>query len=39
VFYDALGHDEATWRDPHQRALLAGGLEWALGLRGATACP
>lgn len=38
VFYDALGHNSATWREIHQRRLLAGGLEWALGLARSAAC-
>ncbi len=29
VFYDALGHFEATWRDGRQRRLMADGLRWA----------
>jgi uncharacterized protein len=29
VFYDALGHFAATWRDPRQRRLMADGLRWA----------
>jgi type 1 glutamine amidotransferase len=31
VFYDALGHEPATWHDTHHRRLLTGGLLWALG--------
>jgi uncharacterized protein len=31
VFYDALGHFAATWSEPHQRALVARGLRWAMG--------
>ncbi len=30
VFYDALGHFAATWRDPRQRRLMADGLRWAV---------
>lgn len=29
VFYDALGHFDATWRDARQRRLMADGLRWA----------
>ena len=29
VFYDALGHFGATWRDARQRRLMADGLRWA----------
>ena len=29
VFYDALGHFGATWRDGRQRRLMADGLRWA----------
>ena len=36
VFYDALGHFAGTWRDRRQRALVAGGLAWVLGLRPGT---
>jgi uncharacterized protein len=38
VFYDALGHLSATWRDSRQRGLVAGGLAWALGLERAPSC-
>jgi type 1 glutamine amidotransferase len=38
VFYDGLGHAPALWRDRRQRALVAGGLRWALGLEPAAAC-
>jgi len=31
VFYNALGHFPATWRDRRQRLMTAGGLRWALG--------
>ncbi|MGZ4268612.1 MAG: ThuA domain-containing protein [Solirubrobacteraceae bacterium] len=31
VFYDALGHFAATWRDARQRRLMADGLRWAVG--------
>jgi type 1 glutamine amidotransferase len=37
VFYDALGHNSATWSEIHQRRLVAGALAWAIGLRGARA--
>jgi uncharacterized protein len=33
VFYTALGHFSATWREPRHRRIVAGGLEWVLGLR------
>ena len=33
VFYDALGHFPATWREPHQLRLMADGIRWALGGR------
>jgi len=40
VFYDALGHNSTTWQGSRQRDLLAGGVAWALALRGARAgCP
>ena len=32
VFYSALGHRPQTWRNPRHRRLLAGALDWALGL-------
>lgn len=32
VFYNALGHFPATWRDRRQRLVTAAGLRWALGL-------
>ncbi len=38
VFYDALGHFPATWRDANQRALARGGVRWALGLGGGPSC-
>jgi type 1 glutamine amidotransferase len=38
VFYDALGHFPATWRDSRQRSLVAGGLSWALGVERAPGC-
>jgi hypothetical protein len=38
VFYDALGHFPATWRERHQRTLLAGGLAWVLRLARSAAC-
>jgi uncharacterized protein len=31
VFYSSLGHREDVWANPIFQALLAGGLEWALG--------
>jgi type 1 glutamine amidotransferase len=33
VFYDALGHFPATWNEPHQRALMRDGIQWAVGGR------
>jgi uncharacterized protein len=30
VFYDALGHFQATWSDPNHDRLLADGLRWAM---------
>lgn len=33
VFYDALGHFGATWRDARQRRLMADGLRWATSRR------
>ena len=38
VFYDALGHAPAQWRDRRQRTLVRGGLAWAAGLVAAPAC-
>jgi type 1 glutamine amidotransferase len=32
VYYNALGHFDATWDDPRFRAQIAGGLRWAAGL-------
>ncbi|ODP37259.1 hypothetical protein BFL28_03305 [Sphingomonas turrisvirgatae] len=34
VFYTALGHTDAAWRDPRVVAHVMGGLDWTLG-RGA----
>ena len=31
VFYDALGHFDATWTDPRHEALVRSGLRWVLG--------
>jgi type 1 glutamine amidotransferase len=31
VFYDALGHFPATWRDPRHEALVRSGVRWVLG--------
>jgi len=31
VFYTALGDWEPTWKDPHYRAHLIGGIRWAMG--------
>jgi type 1 glutamine amidotransferase len=33
VFYDALGHLPATWRERRHRRIIARGLDWALGQR------
>jgi hypothetical protein len=30
VFYDALGHPIAAWRDPVRRGIVARGLRWVL---------
>ena len=30
VFYDALGHFDATWTDPRHEALVRSGLRWIL---------
>jgi type 1 glutamine amidotransferase len=30
VFYDALGHFDATWSDPRHEALVRSGLRWIL---------
>jgi type 1 glutamine amidotransferase len=38
VFFDALGHFTDTWSDSRQRALVAGGLSWVLGLQRAPRC-
>ncbi len=38
VFYDALGHFPQTWSDPHQVALVTGGVAWAAGLTGRGGC-
>ena len=38
VFYDALGHFAATWRDPIQLAMVRGGLAWATGRVSAPGC-
>jgi type 1 glutamine amidotransferase len=31
VFYDALGHFDATWTDPRHEALVRSGLRWVVG--------
>jgi len=31
VFYTALGHEAATWRDARVQQHLAGGIRWAMG--------
>jgi type 1 glutamine amidotransferase len=38
VYYDALGHFSATWHNRYQRALVAGGVLWAVGLASAPSC-
>jgi uncharacterized protein len=38
VFYDALGHFSATWRNPLQIAMATGGIAWAAGLQSAPSC-
>ena len=32
VFYTALGHEPAVWRDPRFQQHLLGGIKWAMGL-------
>ena len=39
VFYDALGHFRATWRDRRHRRLVAGGVAWSLGLTPGACAP
>ncbi|HEX2443310.1 MAG TPA: ThuA domain-containing protein [Vicinamibacterales bacterium] len=31
VFYTALGHEAAVWRDPRFQQHIAGGIQWATG--------
>ncbi len=31
VFYTALGHEEAVWKDPRYQTLLLNGIKWAMG--------
>jgi type 1 glutamine amidotransferase len=38
VYYDALGHFGATWHNRYQRALVSGGIRWAVGLASAPTC-
>ena len=38
VFYDALGHEPATWRDARHKRLLGDGVRWALGLLRGGSC-
>jgi uncharacterized protein len=38
VYYDELGHFSATWHNPLQLTLAAGGIDWAVGLVPAPAC-
>jgi uncharacterized protein len=33
VFYTALGHEDAVWRDPRYQKLLLNGIKWAMGER------
>lgn len=39
VFYTSMGHREDVWNNPTFQAVLAGGLEWALGRVGADVKP
>ena len=32
VFYTALGHEEAVWRDPRYQQMLGNAIKWAMGL-------
>ena len=31
VFYTALGHEEAVWRDPRYQQMLANAIGWVMG--------
>jgi uncharacterized protein len=31
VFYTALGHEEAVWRDPRYQQMLANAISWVMG--------
>ena len=31
IFYTALGHEDAVWRDPRYQKLLLNGIEWSMG--------
>jgi uncharacterized protein len=31
VFYTALGHEEAVWKDPRYQEMLLNGIKWAMG--------
>src|SRR5262249_47688712 len=31
VFYTALGHEAAVWRDPRYQRMLANAIVWAMG--------
>jgi type 1 glutamine amidotransferase len=31
VFYTALGHEEAVWRDSRYQTLLRNAVRWAIG--------
>jgi uncharacterized protein (TIGR03437 family) len=39
VFYTALGHFDATWRDPRFQRMLRNGLLWMTGVMEADAAP
>lgn len=39
VLYSALGHTAESYAEPAHRALLAGAVEWALGLKGEGCTP
>jgi type 1 glutamine amidotransferase len=38
VYYDGLGHFDATWHNRHQLTLVSGGILWAVGLAVAPNC-
>jgi uncharacterized protein len=31
VFYTALGHEQAVWKDPRYQQMLLNGIKWAMG--------